>query len=222
MWRNTLRHKIIMELQQNDLQKNFYSFIDGKVVTFYLANMHSVYGKVVATDNFTVLVRPFKKGGFEGVGTTNLIYKSNIVNIEIDEKFALKDYLYKQQHQSSQENSRPVANQTKQNKNQNRQNKVSNEAPATGIPQDPSAQLASVPNPKRRETATIVDSFPMENKDEKQAITEETPSLDIPDINIETTENENTEKIDNGENLVENKDEQAKYSPMSFLNDLQK
>ena len=44
----------------------------------------------------------------------------------------------------------------------------------------------------------------------------------LPDISIEPTLDDDLEKVDNKENISENEKEQAKYSPMSFFNDLSK
>lgn len=228
-----------MELQGNDLQKNFYSFVDGKNATFYLTNMHSVYGKVLAIDNFTILICPLDKGEDKGLGKTNLIYKSNIVNVEIDEKFNIKDYLYKQQHPNNQTNNNQSApaNQSKQpstnkpapknptNKSQSNNNqKNSNPQKQTknvsndGIAKNQDSQLISFNTQKHKPTETIMSSFTIGGNQEKK----NQEVLDsLPDISIEPTENEEMEKVDNEVNINENKKEQAKYSPMSFLSDLQ-
>ena len=112
-----------MELQNNELQKVFYSFLEGKNVTFYLSNMHSVYGKVLATDNFTILLRPLDKED-KGIGKTNLIYKSSIVNVEIDEKFNIKDYLYKQNHPSPKKDISETHKSTQKQENKKANNQT--------------------------------------------------------------------------------------------------
>ena len=208
-----------MELQNNELQKVFYSFLEGKNVTFYLANMHSVYGKVLATDNFTILLRPLNKEDV-GLGKTNLIYKSSIVNVEIDEKLNIKDYLYKQTHPSTKEES---AEQKKANKNSKKQSNSTKsndkkESNSKGIEKTDKDNLM----PLKKSTETIETSFQIPNKQNDNQNFSQDALDSLPDINIEPTPDEDLKKVDNEENISENEKEQAKYSPMSFLNDLSK
>lgn len=197
-----------MELQQNLLQQGIFSYINGKVVKMYLSNMHSVYGKVLATDNFTVLIQPFDEKN-KGENKTNLIYKSSIVNIEINTLIDTKKLL-----------NHSFNNQSLKSNHNNKNNKLNNNKNTTSKVKEqhfPSNDISLQPiSSKTHSPKEIIIGKYNTSKEDSDAL----PELNVfnnDEINI----NEQNKKIDNAEEMQENSNEKAKYSPMNFLNDLQ-
>ena len=193
-----------MELQQNILQQGIFSYINGKVVTMYLSNMHSIYGKVLATDNFTVLIQPFDNNN-KGENKTNLIYKSSIVNIEINTLVDVKKIIYT--NNQLQKNNNGNKNNNNENKtNKNNQPKEKNIPPAK-------LSLESLKNSNKDVASKklVIDKYNLTKEDSEV----------LPELNVFSNDEVDTEKVDNKEEIQENGNEQAKYSPMNFLNDLQ-
>ena len=189
-----------MELQQNLLQQGIFSYINGKVVKMYLSNMHSVYGKVLATDNFTVLIQPFDEKN-NGENKTNLIYKSSIVNIEINTLVDVKNFI----KQDNQKN--------KNNKNQQKNNEKT--VPTVNVNSQDLELVSSKKKPPKSSQKLVVNKYNVTKEDSEA----------LPELNVFSDEEKNAkeqaQKVDNKEEIQENNNEQAKYSPMNFLNDLQ-
>ena len=173
-----------MELQQNILQQGIFSYINGKVVTMYLSNMHSIYGKVLATDNFTVLIQPFDNNN-KGENKTNLIYKSSIVNIEINTLVDVKKIIY-------------TNNQLQKNNNGNKNNNNENKPNKNNQPKEkniPPAKLS-------------LESLKHSNKDvaskklviDKYNLTKEDSEV-LPELNVFSNDEVDTEKVDNKEEI---------------------
>ena len=163
------------------LQQGIFSYINGKVVTMYLSNMHSVYGKVLATDNFTVLMQPFDKNN-KGENKTNLIYKSSIVNIEIDTLVDVKKIIH-------------INNQSQKNNNGNKSNK-NNQPKEKKVPPTKLHLESLKPSNKDSSLKKLVinkQDVVKEDNIAKQDVAKE-DSEDLPELNVFSDDEINTKK----------------------------
>lgn len=78
--------------EQNHIQLEYYKQIKSKKVKIYLLNKKVLHGVVKDSDLYTILFQPISDQDNSLRLETNLIYKSSIASISIDEIISIKEY----------------------------------------------------------------------------------------------------------------------------------
>ena len=138
--------------EQNHIQNEFLKLVKGKKISIFLSNKKILVGKIINYDLYSLLFQPVNTEDNSLKLETNLIFKSAITNIAIEEQLNVESFNFIQNNNNNnknknnkEKNNKPVINDNnKKNKNINVTNNKDNKDNNNSIPSKIITNLPSI------------------------------------------------------------------------------